>query len=138
MQVDFYKAVERFVSDPPSLLCGLASQCLDAGQRIAWLVDDLTAANELDERLWQVPSDSFLPHHIAGAEDDLDCPLLIVVDGPVPMDRPVVINQRRQAVAAAVDRVIELIQPDPVSTTAARARWKQYKQAGIEPRLVEV
>ncbi len=138
MQVDFYQAKRRFVSDPPSLLCALASQCLDSGQTIAWLVDDMAAATELDERLWQIPPDSFLPHHIAGAADDPDCPLLIIVDGDPPAARPVVINQRHQAVTARVERIIELILPDDASTAAARTRWAQYKKQGIEPRLVEV
>ncbi len=142
MQVDFYKAKRRFVSDPPSLLCALASQCVDGGQTIAWLVDDMAAATGLDERLWQIPPDSFLPHHIAGTDgdgdEDLRCPLLIVVNAPPPAARPVVINQRQQAVKARVERVIELILPDATNTAAARARWAQYKKQGIEPRLVEV
>jgi DNA polymerase-3 subunit chi len=137
VRVDFYKALKRFAGDPPALLCAVAAKCLDGGDRLAWLVDDAASAAEVDERLWQLPPDSFLPHHIAGAADDADCPLLIVIGG-TPSDRPILINQRRKPVDIMVERVIELIPPDPAGTVAARERWRDYARRGITPTLVEV
>ncbi len=138
MRVDFYQPVQRFVDDPQGLLASLAQKCLAQHQPALWLVRDLAAAEALDAYLWEQPEDAFLPHQICGDEDDGQCPLLIVAPGMRTKPRPVIFNDRDDAVAINVERVIELIPADPAGKSSARARWRSYVERGITPQRVEV
>ena len=138
MRVDFYKPVKRYVNDPQALLAYLAGRCQEQQQPALWLVASETAAEALDQYLWELPEDSFLPHQICGDEDDALCPLLVVAPGMRTRPRAVIINQRPEAVAVSVERVIELIPNDPQGTADARTRWRDYAARGITPSLVEV
>lgn len=138
MRVRFYQPERRFADDPQACLHGLASQAFEQGERVAWLVEDRAAAAVLDKRLWELPPDSFIPHQIAGQDDDPHCPVLIL---PAPLtagDRGVLINQRRTAVSGPATTVIELIPADPAGIKAARARWRDYQARGLTPELIKL
>ena len=138
MQVRFYQPENRFADDPQACLLGLVSQCFERGERVAWLVDDSAAAALVERRLWETPADSFIPHQIAGQDDDRACPVLILPSPQAPEARPVVINQRGEAVTTPVERVLELIPADPTGQQQARQRWRAYQARGIKPELVRL
>lgn len=138
MRIDFYKPVKRYLADPRALLALLAAKCFEQGTPALWLVVSQEAAEELDQYLWETPEDSFLPHQICGDDDDAQCPLLIVPPGARTRSRSIIFNHREEPVAIDVERVIELIPPDPAGTKSARTRWRAYAARGHEPTLIEV
>ena len=131
-RADFYLiAKPRFRDQPLLLVCELAKRACDANQFTLVLARDAAQAEELDDLLWSFEPDAYVPHQIAGRdEDDEVTPVLIVppeVDAPA---RPLVINLRDAAWTAACERVLEVVPADPAARDPLRARWKQYQALG--------
>jgi DNA polymerase-3 subunit chi len=134
-RADFYLiAKPRFRSEPLRLVCELARRCHDTGQATLILARDAAQAEEIDDLLWAFDDDAYLPHQVAGQDEDDDItPILIVPPGvEVPM-RPLVINLRDETAPPGYERVLEVVPPDDSAREPLRRRWQQYKASGIEP-----
>jgi len=132
-RADFYLiAKPRFLEKPLLLVCELARKACDAGQPLLILANSAAQAELLDELLWEFDPDAYIPHQIAGLDEDDDLsPVLIVspeYDAPM---RPLVLNLRLEAVADGFDRVLEVVPADTASRDPSRARWKDYLARGI-------
>jgi DNA polymerase III subunit chi len=139
MRIDFY-AIEkpRFRDDPMLLVCEIAQKAFENQQPALILLDQMELAEHLDELLWSYKDEAFLPHQIAGEEDDEHCPLLLVLPEMNVSIRPLVINLRATASPDGAERVIELIPFDESAKIAARERWKAYAARGHKPERVVV
>jgi DNA polymerase-3 subunit chi len=76
--------------------------------------------------------DAYIPHQMAGDEEDELTPVLIA---PPEIDaalRPLVINLRDGAVDGSFERVLEVVPADDSAREPLRERWKQYKARGFE------
>lgn len=140
MRADFYLiAKPRFREEPLRLVCELARKCHDAGEAqdryTLILARDRAQAERINEMLFDMGEDVFLPNQIAGddsPEDDETTPILIATpDADVPM-RAFVINLRDAAVGEGFERVLEVVPADPSAREPLRERWRQYKARGIE------
>ena len=70
-RADFYLiAKPRFREEPLRLVCELARKAHDAGLWTLVLARDAEQAEALDELLWDMGDDAYIPHQIAGDEDD--------------------------------------------------------------------
>ena len=133
-RADFYLiAKPRFLEAPLLLVCELARKANHAGQPLLILAASAAQAETLDELLWEFDPDEYIPHQIAGVdEDDELTPVLIAPpETDVPM-RPLVLNLRNDAVAGACERVLEVVPADDSAREPLRERWKQYKARGFE------
>jgi DNA polymerase-3 subunit chi len=132
-RADFYLiAKPRFRAEPLRLACELARKAHDAGQPTLILARDHAQAEELDDLLWAFDDDAYVPHQIAGDEEDELAPVLIATpDMDVPM-RPLVLNLRDAAVEGAFERVLEVVPADESARGPLRERWKAYKARGLE------
>ena len=139
MRIEFY-AIEkpRFLGKPLELVCVLAQKAFESNTPALILVESMAHAEALDELLWSWNDDAFIPHQVAGDEDDVDCPVLIVPPEADSPARPLTINLRSQAAADGAVRIIELIPDDEQEKQAARSRWSVYKRRGHEPQKVVV
>ena len=131
-RADFYLiARPRFRDDPLRLVAELARKAYDSGQ---WtLVLARAQAEAIDDQLWDMGDDVFIPHQIAGDEEDDECPVLIATPEFDPPLRALVINLRDAAVPDGFERVLEVVPADPAAREPLRERWKQYRARGIEP-----
>ena len=94
-RADFYLIDKpRFRADPLLLVCELAKRAYASGQPTLVLARSLEQAEEIDGKLWEFDEDAFIPHQLAGDEDDEITPVLIVAPGVPSPDRPLVINLR--------------------------------------------
>lgn len=139
MRVEFY-AIEkpRFSGKPLELVCVLAQKAFESDTPALILVESMADAEAFDELLWSWVDDAYVPHQVAGDDDDAECPILIVppeVDSPA---RPLIVNLRARPVGDGAQRVIELIPDEESEKNAARARWTAYKRRGHEPVKVVV
>ena len=133
-RADFYLiAKPRFRADPLLLVCELAKRAFANGQSDLILARSLEQAELLDEKMWEFDADAFVPHQIAGDEDDAITPVLIVPPGVSTPHRALVINLRDEAVTGTFERVLEVVSDDAAQRAGSRERWKAYKAAGIEP-----
>ena len=133
-RADFYLiAKDRFKAEPLRLVCELARKAHDAGIFTLILARDAEQAEMLDDLLWDMGEDAYIPHQIAGADvDEEEAAVLISppeVDAPL---RPLVINLRDAAVEGSVERVLEVVPADESARGPLRERWKQYQARGFD------
>ena len=132
-RADFYLiAKPRFLEEPMRLVCELARKSYDKGLWTLILARDTAQAEALDELLWSFDDDAYIPHQIAGDEEDELTPVLIATpDMDVP-SRALVINLRDDTYLGACDRVLEVVPADASARGPLRERWKQYKALGFD------
>jgi DNA polymerase-3 subunit chi len=132
-RADFYLIQkERFREEPLLLVCELARKAFDANLWTLVLARDEEQAQRLDELLWEFDADAYIPHQMAGDEEDELTPVLIATpDTDTPM-RALVINLRDDPVAGSFERVLEVVPADDSARGPLRERWKQYQVRGLE------
>jgi DNA polymerase III subunit chi len=132
-RADFYLiAKDRFKAEPLRLVCELARKAYDANLWALVLARDAAQAEQIDELLWDMGDDAYIPHQVAGDDEDDATPVLIVppeIDAPL---RPLVINLRDDAVQGSFERVLEVVPADDSARGPLRERWTQYKARGLE------
>jgi DNA polymerase-3 subunit chi len=132
-RADFYLIDKpRFRADPLLLVCELARKAFDGGMPTLILARSGDQADELDQKLWEFDEDAFIPHQLAGDDDDAITPVLIAAPGVATSDRTLVINLRDECAPGLFERVLEVIPADEAQRTGSRERWKTYKAAGFE------
>jgi DNA polymerase-3 subunit chi len=132
-RADFYLiAKPRFRNEPLRLVCELVRKAYAADQWTLVLARDRAQAEALDDLLWDMGDDAYIPHQIAGDDEDELTPVVIAppeVDAPL---RPLVINLRDAAIDGAFERVLEVVPADDSARGPLRERWKQYQARGLE------
>ncbi|MEO8748537.1 MAG: DNA polymerase III subunit chi [Rhodanobacter sp.] len=132
---DFYLIDKpRFREQPLVLVCELAKKAFVAQQPTLILARDGDQANALDEMLWAFDEEAFVPHQLAGDEDDEHTAVLIVPPQVATPDRPLVINLRSTCATGQFERVLEVVATEPAERDGARARWREYQRRGFELR----
>jgi len=97
---------------------------------------DAAQAKKLDEALWTYHPDSFLPHGLAGQAHEAAQPVLVstALDNPNGATILTIIDgtELSQDVPQGIGRVLDMFDgSDEAALTAARQRWKQYKERGL-------
>ena len=134
MRADFYLVTKpRFMEEPLRLVCELARKAHDSGQPCLILVRDTAQAEALDDLLWDFDPDAYLPHQIAGQDEDDDVtPILIVPPGTETPDRALVINLRDAVAPGTYERVLEVVPADAEAREPLRQRWREYQSRGAQ------
>lgn len=133
-RADFYLIQKpRFREEPLRLVCELARKAYDANLWTLVLARDAAQAEALDDLLWAFDEDAFVPHQIAGSDDEDELtPVLIATPGSDIALRPLVINLRDAPVEGNFERVLEVVPADDSARGPLRERWKQYQARGLE------
>ena len=132
-RADFYLiAKPRFRDDPLLLVCELVKRAYTAEQPTLILARSQEQADELDAKLWEFDEDSFIPHQIAGDEDDALTAVLIAPPGVETADRNLVVNLRDECAEGTFERVLEVVAADSAERDGSRVRWSEYKRRGFE------
>ncbi|HEX7340098.1 MAG TPA: DNA polymerase III subunit chi [Rhodanobacteraceae bacterium] len=133
MRADFYLiAKPRFRDQPLLLVCALVQKALLAEQPLVILARDFAQAEEIDDLLWSFDEDAFIPHQLAGNEDDAEVPVLIAPPGVETPSRPLAINLREAIPQDAFERVLEVVPAESDARKGSRTRWIDYKRLGAE------
>ena len=133
MRADFYLiAKPRFREQPLLLVCELAKRAFATQQPALILARDPAQAEALDELLWAFDEDAFIPHQLAGDDDDADTAVLIVPPGVETPTRPLAINLRETCPENDYERVLEVVAADPAEREGSRLRWREYQRRGFE------
>ena len=115
----------------PSLL----TKARAAGWRVAVRATDPKRLDWLDEKLWLISEESFLPHGIAGGEHDADQPILLTTTAVLPDGAACLMAIDGATVTAAeveaLERVCILFDGnDAAALQTARDQWKALTGAG--------
>lgn len=133
-RADFYLIQKpRFREEPLRLVCELARKAYDANLWTLVLARDTAQAEALDDLLWAFDDDAYIPHQIAGRdEEDEFTPVLIAAPETDIALRPLVINLRDAPVEGSFERVLEVVPADASARGPLRERWKQYQARGLD------
>nr|WP_161978282.1 DNA polymerase III subunit chi [Xylella fastidiosa] len=72
-RADFYLISKpRFLEKPLQLVCELVRKAYDTHQPALILARDQAQAEALDDLLWAFDPDAYIPHQIAGSDEDDD------------------------------------------------------------------
>jgi len=126
-QIFFYH-LER--SKLQQVLPQLLQKTLDRDWRAIVEVKSEKQAKEIDNFLWSYASDSFLPHAIAGDNEDSEQPILISdkQDNPNSAKVRFFVNGVLPQVTGNYERLIYIFDGhDPEAVQEARTVWKQLK-----------
>ncbi len=131
-RADFYLIDKpRFREDPLLLVCELARKAFASEQATVIFARSQDQAEEIDARLWDFSDDAFIPHQIAGDDDDAITAVLIVPPGIEAEDRPLAINLRDGCAFGNHARILEVVAADPAERDGSRRRWKEYQKRGF-------
>lgn len=101
-------------------------------QKVAALCRTQQAAEELDELLWQLPSDRFVPHNLHGEGPASGTPVEICWQESQLGRQPLLINLS-ETVVGDVSRhrqIIDFVPVEDDAKQAARVRYKAFQKAG--------
>lgn len=115
------------------MLLGKARQ---AGMRVIVRGPDLGRLGWLDEKLWMGADDGFLPHGLAGGDQDALQPILLSLTAENANGASCLMTVDGAPVGAqdvaGMERVCVLFDGnDPQALEVARGQWKTLKEAGV-------
>jgi DNA polymerase-3 subunit chi len=113
----------------------LLERARGAGWRVAIRGMDPARIAWLDEKLWLLSDDGFLPHGLAGGAFDADQPVLLTTGTELPNGAAYLVAidgaEVTPAEVAAMERVSVMFDGhDPDALARARAQWKSLTAAG--------
>ena len=132
MQVDFYQLGRTPVEQ---LIASISSKLLAEGSRLLVVAEDAALLARLDRMLWDQGQTSFLPHGLAGGNDDVRQPILLAqsVDAPNLARNILIADGRWRDAALGFDRAFYVF--DSTMLEEARLAWKLLAgRVGIERR----
>lgn len=103
---------------------------------LAVVVATRQQAQEVSDAMWAMPPSLLVPHGLVGEDAEEVDPAIISV-GPPPWPRPVVVCAAASGgPMEASDLVAEVVPHEPELREASRARFKEYRVHGFNPRFV--
>ena len=138
-RADFYLIDKpRFREQPLLLVCELAKKAYAAELPTLILTRTLDEAEALEDLLWAFDADAFIPHQIAGDEEDEVTAVLIAPPGAQVADRAMVINLREECAEGVFESVKEVVAADPAEREGSRKRWAEYRRRGFDVRKFDM
>jgi len=113
----------------------LISRARAAGWRVELRGTDAMRMAALDDRLWMIPDDGFLPHAMAGGAQDAEQPVLLTLGQGADNQPDCVMCIDRAEISAeevtARERICIVFDGhDPDALAHARSQWKALTQSG--------
>jgi DNA polymerase-3 subunit chi len=132
-EVDFY--ILSTAGEKPLLLyaCGIAEQAWKRGQHVHVQLGSQEQAQQFDDLLWTFRQDSFVPHELEGAAESASGRAVSLgFSATLPTQCGLVVNLSEQVPDgfAHCQRIAELVSPDDEYRQRARARYRDYREAG--------
>ncbi len=134
MQVDYYVLSEQSTAARETFCCRLVEKAYDRGYRVFVLTADAESADALDARLWPFRHGASV-RHATLAEAHAE-PLLLGDRPPAePLDLLVNLGTELPPRWQEWNRVAEIVVQMPDVLSATRDRFRQYREAGMEPTV---
>ena len=136
LRVDFYVLDEPAASARLKLACKLAEKAYLASQSVLVWHTDPEELRIFDEMLWTFSDGSFVPHELLSAAASLAEAPVVLSAGTAPSRSVDVIINLAADVPPCLEqtrRVAEIIDGDDARRRAGRARFKKYRELGLQP-----
>ncbi|HDZ37912.1 MAG TPA: DNA polymerase III subunit chi [Marinobacter sp.] len=116
----------------------LVKKAWEQGDRVCIVCDTTQQADELDELLWNLSPDAFIPHSVVSdAATPCSDPVGILLCPPVAedWDTVIILSETLPKDADRFKRLALVAHNDPAILNQARSHFKQLRALGIEPRV---
>ena len=136
LRVDFYVLDEASGSARLKLACRLVEKAYLAGHRALVWHTDASELQAFDELLWTFMDGSFVPHDLLGASGADDGTPVLLSAGAIPatpVDVIINLSAELPACLPLTRRVAEIVDGEDARRKAARARFKAYRERGVQP-----
>jgi DNA polymerase-3 subunit chi len=135
LRVDFYVIEEAGATARLKVACRLAEKAFLASQRTLIWHADRAELETLDELLWTFADGSFVPHEWLTSNAAAEAPVLLSAGAAPAAAVDFVVNLAADPppFLHLTRRVAEIIDGDEGRRRAGRARFKAYRELGIEP-----
>jgi len=132
INVDFYILADEQSSNLQTYACKLAEAHWQAGKRVLIQTDNAEESQQLDDLLWNLQADSFIPHGIATLEpNDQQQPILISHQAINDDNFQSIINLSSRAADLNVNISIEeILNQNEQRKQAGRQNYKIYRNLG--------
>ena len=130
--IDFYfNATDRF-----QVACRLAGKAFAQRKRLLIYAPQPDAAQRIDRMLWTWPATGFVPHCYAHDPLAAETPVLIAADDAAPDAGEVLLNLDASCPPhfERFDRLLEVVGQDDDARSAARERYRYYRDRGYPIR----
>ncbi len=133
--VDFYILADNSQSSLQQYACQLAQQHWSSGKRVLIQTDSVDDSQQLDELLWNLQADSFIPHGIATHEPvDQQQPILIAhqVVNDSHFDAVLNLSSRPCDISETSKelQIEEILNQDEQRKHSGRRHYKIYREQG--------
>jgi DNA polymerase-3 subunit chi len=117
-------------------VCLISAQYYQQGLRVFVATNDVKTAEQLDELMWQLPSEQFIPHNLQGEGPHYGAPIEIGHQPPQTR-RQVLINLCHPLPQFAVKftQIIDFIPNQSEQKQQARERFHQYRLLNLAPSI---
>jgi DNA polymerase-3 subunit chi len=137
-RVDFYILDSSDDHSRNLLACKLTEKAYRSGIPTFVRAASAEHAGRLDDLLWTFRQGAFIPHSLAGAEDAEETPIVIGSKFPSfgePSALLINVANHMPDPVTAFERIIEVVNNEPVCRNAGRDRYRLYKEQGITPTV---
>ena len=133
-RVDFYLLEAADPASKLSFACRLTEKAYGLGNKVYAHASNEADARRFDELLWTFRQGSFIPHERFGGEEPR-APVSIGTVENCQASGDVLINLADNApdFAGNYARIAEIVDGSEASKASGRARFRQYRDMGIEP-----
>ena len=137
-QVDFY--LLRHHMSKQVAACLVAARYGRERKRLWLHTDSRQKAEEVDKLLWTFSDTEFVPHSLAEEAVPEDATVLVSWPQVDIAAGSTVLNLAEGVLSPVPERcrVIELVVPEADEKAAARTRFREYRDCGLEPQHVEI
>jgi len=135
LRVDFYVIEGTSATARLKVACRLAEKAYLASQRSLIWHTERSELEALDALLWTFADGSFVPHDWLTSNAPAEAPVLLSAGSPPTADVDFIVNLAADTppFLHLTRRVAEIIDGDEGRRRAGRARFKAYRELGIEP-----
>lgn len=134
-RISFYLLKSTQPEQRQAFACRLVEKIYHQGQQVYIHTDNARDSAAVDEALWAIRPNSFVPHEIVQAENDNSSPVLIGHGDNTPprlMDVLVNLTDQQPLFFSQFERVAEIIDDNDSIKQAGRERYRFYQQRGYE------
>ena len=133
-RVDFYILQDQNPQSLQQFACRLADKAYQQGHRILIQTDNAEESGILDDMLWTISDNSFLPHAIDTGSTNDDQPIIISHQTAEHKDFQTMINLSSitPVDTSAFDRIAEILNQQESRKQTGREHYKIYKARGYE------